>query len=58
MDLWMVYIILVIWRALESIKEGKKVKVLCIVARNHERSEVVLHQYLKVVKLGSKTIDF
>ena len=34
MNLWMVYIILAIWRALESTKEGKKVKVLCTLAQN------------------------
>ena len=46
MNLWMVYIIiLAIWIALGSTKEGKKVNVLCIVAQNHERSVFVLDHF-------------
>ena len=42
----MVYIIiLAIWRALGSTKEGKKVNVLCIVAQKHERSMFVLDHF-------------
>ena len=41
----MVYIILVIWRTLKSTKEGKKVKVLCTLVWNHERSVVVLDHF-------------
>ena len=33
-------------------KEGKKVNVLCIVARNHERSVVVLDHFRNLVDSG------
>ena len=38
---------LTIRKALESTKDGKKVNVLCIVDRNHERSVVVLDHFRK-----------
>ena len=41
----MIYIILVIRRALESTKEGKKVYAICIVVQNHERSVVALDHF-------------
>ena len=34
-----------IWRAVESKKDGKKVDVLCIVDRNHERCVVALDNF-------------
>ena len=45
MNLWIVYNILAIWRALESGTEGKKVSVLYIVAWNQERSVVVIEHF-------------
>ena len=45
MNLGMVYIILVIWRILESRKEGKKVKVFCNVVWNHGRSVAVVDHF-------------
>ena len=39
------WFILAIWKALESTKDGKKVNVLCVVDRNHERPVVVLDHF-------------
>ena len=36
---------LAIWKALESKKDEKKVNVLCIVNRNHDRSVIVLDHF-------------
>ena len=44
MNLWMVYICNIMWRALESTirKDGKKVNVLYIVELNHQRAMIVV----------------
>ena len=42
MTLWIVYNLDAIWKTLESWKSGKKLIVLCMVDKDHQRSVVVI----------------